>query len=825
MSQFSFIPAELAEVRGHASRAETLVIGDPRAACFYSRLALEVAVNWMYQRDPSLKDPYQTTLSARIHEPSFRDLVGNVLVTKARIIKDIGNRAVHERGRLSTPDAIAALRELFHFCYWLVRTYTRSQVDPNLSFSADMLPRVSIVSATALADLKAVAAKYFEKIEAEENERQARFASESEKVQLEEEIKRLQAEITAVKSEAARAKDEHDYDEAATRDLFIDLLLREAGWHFTKPGFDTEYPVAGMPNKKGEGFVDYVLWGDDGKPLGLVEAKRTRKDPRVGQQQARLYADCLEKKFGQRPVIFYSNGYQQWIWDDTRYPPRPIQGFLTKDQLELAVQRRIIRRPLGDEHIDHGIVDRYYQERAIRRICEAFERDRVRRALLVMATGAGKTRTIAALADLLMRANWVRRVLFLADRIALVNQAVNAFKRHVPSSSPVNLVADKTSTGRVYVSTYPTMMGLIDETVQDKRRFGPGFFDLVVIDEAHRSVYRKYGAIFDYFDSLLVGLTATPKDEVDRDTYRLFELERGVPTDAYGLDEAVKDHYLVPPRAVSVPLKFPQEGITYDELSEEEKEEWDAIEWSDDGSIPTRIEAPAVNKWLFNADTVDKALEYLMREGLKVEAGDRLGKTIIFAKTHDHAQFIVDRFDANYPHFRGQFARLIDFKTEYAQSLIDDFSQSNSAPHIAVSVDMLDTGIDVPEVVNLVFFKVVRSKTKFWQMLGRGTRLCPDLFGIGHHKRCFFVFDLCKNFEFFNEHADVADPKAGEPLGKRLFTSRVDLVSAIQNTHEASAELHGADWIYNRTAARGSRRDESGQLHCSAKAPIRRKVL
>jgi type I restriction enzyme R subunit len=780
VSQFYFLADSFPEVYEHAARAESLTYADSRAACFYSRLALEVAVNWMYLHDVKLRDPYQTTLAARIHEPTFRAVAGNTLVAKARIIKDLGNRAAHESGRLKTSDAVAALRELFHVAYWLVRTYTTTALDPSIAFSVESLPRVSTVSTATLSDLEAVAAKYYAKAEAEENERLARFASETEKAKLEEEIKRLQAEIAAIKAEAARVKDTHDYDEAATRDLFIDLLLREAGWRFTKPGYDTEYPITGMPNKKGEGFVDYVLWGDDGKPLGLVEAKRTRKDPRIGQQQARLYADCLEKKFGQRPIIFYSNGYQHWLWDDQRYAPRAIQGFLTKDELELAIQRRTIRRTLAGEQIDRTIVDRYYQERAIRRISEAFEQDNARKALLVMATGAGKTRTVAALADLLMRANWVRRVLFLADRTALVNQAVNAFKRFLPSSSPVNLVTDRDSTGRVYVSTYPTMMGLVDETVDGKRRFGPGYFDLVVVDEAHRSVYRKYGAIFDYFDSLLVGLTATPKDEVDRDTYRLFELERGVPTDAYGLDEAVKDHYLVPPRAVSVPLKFPQEGIRYDDLTEEEKEEWDAIEWSGDGSIPTRVEPPAVNKWLFNANTVDKALEYLMREGLKVEGGDRLGKTIIFAKNRDHARFIVERFDLNYPHFKGQFARLIDFQTVYVQTLIDDFTKRDSMPHIAVSVDMLDTGIDVPEVVNLVFFKIVRSKTKFWQMLGRGTRLCADLFGMGHHKQFFFVFDLCKNFEFFNENPSAAEPKAGEPLGKRLFTSRVELVAAIQ---------------------------------------------
>ena len=396
-----------------------------------------------------------------------------------------------------------------------------------------------------------------------------------------------------------------------------------------------------------------------------------------------------------------------------------------------------------------------------------------------MATGSGKTRTVIALIDQLMRANWIKRALFLADRVALVKQAVGAFKTHLPSVAPVNLVTDKQTEGRLYLSTYPTMMGLIDEVQNGVRRFGSGHFDLIVIDEAHRSVYRKYRAIFDYFDSLLVGLTATPRDEIDRDTYSLFELERGVPTDSYDLDEAVADGYLVPLKAVSVPLKFQREGIHYDDLSDEEKEAWDALEWTEDGEVPESVDASAVNKWLFNADTVDKVLEHLMTHGLKVEEGDRLGKTIIFAKNSKHAQFIAERFDANYPHLKGHFARVIDYQTTYAQSLIDDFSNPVKAPHIAISVDMLDTGIDVPEVVNLVFFKIVRSKTKFWQMIGRGTRLRPDLFGPGRHKEHFLVFDFCQNFEFFNQNPKLTEGALGTSLGAKLFKARVELVGEI----------------------------------------------
>jgi type I restriction enzyme, R subunit len=561
----------------------------------------------------------------------------------------------------------------------------------------------------------------------------------------------------------------------------------------------TEFPVKGMPNKTGEGFVDYVLWGDDGKPLGLVEAKRTRRGPKEGQQQAKLYADCLEAKFEQRPVIFYSNGYEHWMWDDLQYPPRPVQGFYTKDELQLLVQRRQTRKPLSTVAINKEIVERYYQERAIKRICEDFAQKKQRKALLVMATGAGKTRTVIALCDLLMCANWAKRILFLADRVALVNQAVGAFKKHLPSAAPVNLCTEKDTAGRVYVATYPTMMNMIEQVEDGERRFGSGHFDLIVIDEAHRSVYQKYRAIFDYFDSLLVGLTATPKDEIDHNTYSLFDMETGVPTDVYDLETAVKYHYLVPPKSISVPLKFQREGLKYADLSEEEKEQWDELEWDEDGNIPDQVGAEAVNRWLFNEDTVDKVLAHVMEKGQKVADGDRLGKTIVFAKNHAHAEFIEVRFNANYPHLAGKFARVIDFKVEYAQTLITDFSIPENAPHIAISVDMLDTGIDVPEIVNLVFFKLVRSKTKFWQMVGRGTRLRPDLRGPGKDKESFTIFDYCQNLEFFSQNPQTTDGSSGESLGKKLFTTRVELVATLDKL-PAAGKVGGIAELRTETA-------------------------
>jgi type I restriction enzyme, R subunit len=771
---FEFLKAEWSKVYESAAKAESLAYPDPRAACFYSRRALELAVEWLFNCDNSLVEPYKKDLSAFLFEPSFKALVGTALHTKLDIIRKLGNLAVHSSKPIRTEDAIAVLRELFHFCYWLGRNYglkATDKPDPKATFNPDQLPKTSPVPTQTIAQLQKLA----EQLTAKDTQLADLTASNA---ALDAELKRLRQEIAQAKAANAAKPDTHDYTEAETRDYFIDLLLKEAGWALDQPR-DREFPVQGMPNESGNGFVDYVLWGNDGKPLALVEAKRSRRDPQVGQQQAKLYADCLEQQFGQRPIIFYTNGYQHWIWDDASYPPRPVQGFFKQTELELMIQRRTTRRSLMTTDISDTIAERYYQTRAIRRISETFERQNERRALLVMATGAGKTRTVIALCDLLMRCNWVKRVLFLADRVALVNQAANAFKKHLPASSPVNLVTEKNTEGRVYVSTYPTMMGLINDVGDGQRKFGVGHFDLIVIDEAHRSVYQKYRAIFEYFDSFLVGLTATPKDEIDRNTYSLFNLEPGTPTDFYSLDDAVKDGYLVPVKSVSVPLKFQREGIRYDDLSEEEREQWDELEWDEDGDVPNRVEAAAVNQWLFNEDTVDKVLAHLMNRGLKVAGGDRLGKTIIFAKNNDHADFIYKRFNANYPHYKGEFARVITHKTEYAQNLIDNFSHSEKAPHIAISVDMLDTGIDVPEVVNLVFFKLVRSKTKFWQMIGRGTRLRPDLFGLKQDKEFFYLFDYCQNLEFFSQNPETTDGSLNNSLSKRLFTTRLDLLSEL----------------------------------------------
>ncbi|KKD08383.1 restriction endonuclease subunit R [Streptomyces sp. WM6386] len=709
------------------------------------------------------------------------------------LVRRLGNDAVHKSAPVSPTSALTALRELFHSLYWVARTYTRQpehRPAPALDFDTAAVPRPLSPQARLKkqAELKAEAeadarrykqqAKELERV-LEENDARAR------------EIADLRRQIELAKRANTQIQDTHDYDEQATRDAFIDILLKEAGWTVGASDCTTEYSIAGMQTASGNGRADYVLWSDDGKPLAVVEAKRTRRDPRDGQQQAKLYADALEATYNRRPVIFFTNGYETHIWDDwnknqsSGYPPRPISGFLTKEQLLWRIQQRALRRSLTTYPTDLNIAGRPYQLRAIKRVGETFDRERMRQALLVMATGTGKTRTTVALVDQLSKAGWAKNVLFLADREALVVQATKAFKEHLPNTPVASLLDDKNASARVFVSTYQTMMNQIDVTDSaGRRRFGPGHFDLIVIDEAHRSVYAKYGEIFNYFDSLLLGLTATPKDEIDRNTYKLFQLEDGVPTDSYGLDEAVADGYLVPPRAVKVPLKIMEHGIRYAELSEEERAEWDAKEWTEDGQVPDAVGRGDINKYVFNEDTVDKMLEVLVTQGHRVQGGDRLGKTIIFAKNNEHAHFIEARYNANYPQGAGHTARVITYKETYRQTLIEDFSNPAKDPDIAISVDMLDTGIDVPEVVNLVFAKAVFSKTKFWQMIGRGTRLRPALFGPdetdpAQAKQDFRVFDFCGNIDFFNSEIAGTEGRQTASLTERILSTQLDLLRSL----------------------------------------------
>ncbi|MEX1909441.1 DEAD/DEAH box helicase family protein [Janibacter sp. Y6] len=800
MSNFNFVKAEWPSIYADCARAESYLVGDPRTACFYSRRAVEGVVGHLYDL-LDLTTPYKDDLAARTNDPAFKATTGPAITQKLNLIRKLGNAAVHDTVDIPPHAALTSLRELHHVVVWAAFRYSTvpDAVPTGTEFDPAVAQRLAPLSRDELVQLAA-------KVRAEDEAHAAALEAKDELAAAKDaEIERLKVQIATAQAAKAKTVDDHDYDEAQTRTDIIDVMLREAGWPLADPQ-DREYEVSGMPNASGQGFVDYVLWGRDGLPLAVVEAKRTTEAAEIGQQQAKLYADCLEATFGRRPVIFYTNGHQQWLWDDAAgYPPRKVNGFFTRDELELMVQRRISRRPLTSEPVSSEVAGRPYQVRAIKAVGDAFDRKQ-REALLVMATGSGKTRTVIALAQQLMAAGWVKRVLFLADRTALVNQAARAFTEHLPEVATVNLVTERRGEGRVYVSTYPTMMNLINELSDDpdpsvvKRKFGPGYFDLVVIDEAHRSVYAKYGAIFDWFDGLLVGLTATPKDEVDHNTYRLFQLEDGVPTDAYSLDEAVADGHLVPPKGVSVGTKFLRQGIRYDDLSEEEKDQWDLLDWGDDGA-PTEVGAEEINRFLFNEDTVDKVLATLMQDGYKVAGGDRLGKTIVFAKSQAHADFIQQRFDIAWPEHGGQFARTITHGNAYAQSLIDDFSTAGKAPHIAISVDMLDTGIDVPEVVNLVFFKVVRSKSKFWQMIGRGTRLCPDLYGPGQDKQDFLVFDFCGNLEFFGQDLPSSEGSTQKSLAQRLFEHRVALITALDTAKgDDSLRASAADVLHGVVA-------------------------
>jgi type I restriction enzyme R subunit len=581
--------------------------------------------------------------------------------------------------------------------------------------------------------------------------------------------------------------------EAETRKLFIDAMLEEAGWAVADKDNAvlpskacTEIELQGMPNPHELGFADYVLFGSDCKPLAVVEAKRTSADAIKGRNQAVLYADCIEKKYGIRPIIYYTNGYETFVIDGI-YPSHKVMGFHTERDLELMIQRRG-RARITDMNIDDNITNREYQKRAIKFVCERFN-SKKRRALIVMATGTGKTRVAISLVELLQRNNWIKNVLFLADRTALVGQAKRNFVKLLPHETTCVLSEDDNPdmNARIMFSTYQTMINYID---REDKVFSIGRFDLVIIDEAHRSVFGKYGAIFDYFDSLLVGLTATPREDIDKNTFDLLEMNPDEENFDYEMDEAVHDRYLVDYRSLVFHSNIIDNGIKYDSLSEEEKQQMEKIweyEKASKALDPETKYCRDINKseiftFLFNDDTIDKVLQDLMTKGLRIESGERLGKTIIFAYNHKHAVRIVERFKTLYPECGEDFCQLIDTYETYANDLLEQFEVNGHLPQIAVSVDMLDTGVDVTEILNLVFFKMVRSKIKFIQMIGRGTRLCPDLFGPGKDKECFYIFDYCNNFEFFNKLGKEAQPMPVLSLTERLFDVRVDIAVALQHS-------------------------------------------
>lgn len=767
MTNFDFLLADeqFAPFADTAIAAEKIFHIDVASAVVGCRRAMEFAVKWMYSVDGSLVMPYQDKLVSLMNTDEFKDIIGIELYKRLNYIRLVGNNANHKAKNITKDQAALALQNLHAFMDFIAYCYGKDYHETKFDIS---LAEEQTASEVIVDHLD------FEKL-CEEN-------------------KALKAELTARREnrEATYVENLVNLTEASTRRAYIDVMLTDAGWERGKNWFD-EFAIDVMPNKSNLGFADYVLMGDDGRLLAVIEAKKTSVDVAVGRQQAKLYADNLEKRFGRRPIIFLTNGYDTRIWIDQEqgYPERAVSGIYAKRDLEKEFNKMTMRAHLHNARISDDISGRYYQKEAIKAVCEAFDRRNRRKALLVMATGSGKTRTVISLVDVLIKNGWVKNFLFLADRNSLVTQAKRAFHNLLPDVSITNLVEEKDNyNARGVFSTYQTMMGCIDESKDETggKLFTCGHFDLIVVDEAHRSIYNKYKDIFTYFDALLVGLTATPRDEVGKDTYAVFELEAGVPTYGYELQQAVEDGYLVDYRSIETKLKFMNEGIVYDELTDAEKQQYEELFANENGEIPPALESSALNEWIFNKDTIKQVLNILQTKGLKVNYGSSVGKTIIFAKNHLHAEKILAVWNQEYPEYPAHYCRVIDNYTNYAQSLIDEFSDRSKLPQIAVSVDMLDTGIDVPEILNLVFFKKVMSKAKFWQMIGRGTRLCEDLLD-GDDKQGFYIFDFCSNFEFFRVNGKGKEVPAGTSVQQKLFDLKAEIVYKLQDLAYQTEEL------------------------------------
>lgn len=773
--------------------AEKVFATSPAMCAVGCRKALELSVKWVYAADSTMQMPYKDNLSSLIHEYSFKHCVDERVWRKLVAVNKLGNLSVHTERNVRPQDAILSLRALFDFVDWIDYCYGPDY--EQRTFDEKKIPPAGVpLTKETIRAIK---------------QRETLLASQGAT------IKELEAKVAAMSDQLAKAKEKNtsertfnpeEISEYKTRKLYIDTDLAIAGWTLGDDAIE-EFEVHGMPVEAGDstgtGYIDYLLIGKDAKPLAILEAKRTMCSPKKGLQQARLYADCLNAKYGYRPPIFLSNGFETFFVDDESAPMRKVSGVFSQGELATILNRRGTVQPLSTVKVDMNISGRYYQVEAIRRVCANIEEGH-RRSLLVMATGTGKTRVSAGLTDVLMRSSRVKNVLFLADRIALVSQAKHAFQEYLPNASLCNLCKNKDERdARIVFSTYPTMLNAIDSVRNDdgNRMFTPAHFDLIIVDEAHRSIFKKYKAIFEYFDALVVGLTATPANEVDRNTYDFFEVERGVPTYVYEYDTAVyQDHYLVPYLGIETHTDFLDEGITYDDLSNEDKERIDADFEAEGCETPDFISETDIDRWLFNEQTVDNVLQVLMEQGIHVNSGESLGKTIIFAANQHHAQYIEERFGKLYPKLaKGGYIKVVVYSDDYSHTIIDEF-KLKPLPVITVSVDMMDTGIDVPEIVNLVFFKKVRSKIKFWQMVGRGTRLRPGLDvvdpldmdhpgGAYSDKERFFIFDWCRNFAYFGEGGEAVEGRTGASLSETIFSRQAQLAKTLQ-----AAEFAGDDW-------------------------------
>ena len=613
MSNFDFIlKNEIFKTFAEASVEAEKSIAVANVSCtILCRRALELAVKWIYANDRELVLPYQNNLSSLVYDINFKSMINEKVFNGMTYIIKLGNFSVHSNKKVTRKEAVLCLKYLFDFMDWIAYYYDSNYIETKFDEGK--------LAGESSANLKKEEREELENKLVEKDEKIEKILKENEELR-EKLTKQRTSKKTAYNFKVS------DISEFETRKQFIDLDLKIAGWDSTN--IREEVEVKGMPNTQEKGYIDYVLYGENGKPLAVVEAKRTSKDAKIGKQQAKLYADCLEKEYAQRPIIYYTNGKEIYMWDDLSYPERKVSGFYTQDELQLLIKRRDSKENLEHIFIANDIANRPYQLEAVKKVCESFEQKH-RRALIVMATGTGKTRTAISLVDVLTSKNWVQNVLFLADRTELVKQAEKNFKKLLPDMSCCNLLSSKDGDpeeSRIIFSTYQTMINCIDKMKSKKgiTLFTPGHFDLIIIDEAHRSIYKKYQAIFDYFDGLLVGLTATPRDDVDKNTYKFFQLENNVPTFVYEYDEAVRQKYLVDYHTISTTTKFIERGIKYSELKEEDREEYENL--FEEGEVQEEISSSAINSWLFNRDTIKIILETVMQKGLKVEGGDKLRK-------------------------------------------------------------------------------------------------------------------------------------------------------------------------------------------------------
>ena len=732
----------------YCTEAEEFAHAKPYISAVSARKAMEFIVKLIYAAEVGCDA--RLTVFEMITDVRFAEYVANeMLINSIHFIRKMGNIAAHD-GSLSADDALKVVEELHflvgEFCILLgiIRNYPPYVAPGSASPSQAAVEKV-------------------------EN-------SLAEKVEVSQE---LVAEF-APRMRAAHFNVQQGRDEAENKQLFLRASLREAGWALIQQKNQAMPCCAGLNLLLDDGdSVDYVLYGRDNRPLAIIEYTTTAQNLIAGRTKGIEKANKLALKFGYKPIVYYTNGYHIFVIDQLGYRPRRVFQFHSIEELELLKLRATMRQDISNPTIDDNIAGRDYQKKAIQAACSAFMQNR-RHSLLVMATGTGKTRVSIALADVLMKAGWVKNILFLADRTSLVRQAHKNFNKLLPSVTTSIYSGgslNRDPNARIIFSTYQTMINLIND---DTREFGIGRFDLIIIDEAHRSIFKKYGTLFHYFDALMLGLTATPRCEENKNTYQTFELKNGQPDFAYELEEAINDGYLVGFHVLDKTTDKMRRGIIYNELTDEEKESFEdsfaAGDLLDDTTdfTGTVVQANMMGKRVINLGTIDAMLNDLMKNGLKINAGDKPGKTIIFADSHLEAVKIVERFQHLYPHLGLDFCKLIDSHVENSLSLIDSFGERDNMPQIAVSVDMMDTGIDVPDVLNLVFFKQVFSKIKFLQMIGRGTRLCADIFGPGENKAGFLIFDYFDNFPYFsagNTWSAVAG--AGNTTGTAITSQSV----------------------------------------------------